>query len=187
MKWFKKVSSTKPDDKEITIEITLEEHVLKKYREHISYNWKSGTKNKRIYQIYRILPIFLGAFLTFVTAISSTEYISSNQILRTTFAIGTPLLVVLLTISNELFKLSGWGENWRDHITTMFQLEKALDDYLASPPTQRDQRKELEKINNIALQATKKFFKRIPLADEKTSDKAKISEDTESNTGIPEP
>lgn len=170
-------ASKKPDENVITV--INEAYVLEKYRKNIGYNWRSATKNKKTYQFYRVLPIFLGAFLTFATAISSTEYISSNQLLKTTFAFGTPLLVVLLTVSNELSRLSRWAENWRDHITIMFTLEKELDKYLASDPDGRDLGRELEKINNIALKGTRAFFKRTLADADKPSKQSKDSEETE--------
>lgn len=138
----------------------LDKYVLSRYRDQINYYWSASGRNKRNFRYYRILPIFLGAFLTFASAISSTDYIASNQPIRTIFAIGTPLLAVLLTISNELFKITSWSENWRDGVLTAQRLEKERDCYLALDRDKRNPQKELEKIYKITIRETRSFFKR---------------------------
>jgi hypothetical protein len=124
-----------------------------------------------------VLPIFLGAFLTFASAISSTDYISTNQTLRPIFAIGTPLLAVFLTITNELSKISDWGADWREKALTAQILEKERDAYLVTELEKRNPQKELEKIHRVTIRETRSFFQRTT---NKNEDKRK-----ETDAGTP--
>jgi hypothetical protein len=138
----------------------FDKFVSENYHSQINYYWTSASKNKKNYRVYRVLPIFLGAFLTFTTAISSTDYIAKNEIYRAVFAIGTPLLAVLLTITNELSKITNWSINWRDSNLTALRLEKELNRFLTTKVDEREYQKELEKIYDITSKEAKEFFNR---------------------------
>ena len=143
-----------------------DKYVHEEYRNQLHYYWRSASKNKKSYRVYRVLPILLGAFLTFASAISSTDFISKNEIYRTIFAIGTPLLAVFLTISNELAKITNWAKNWRDANLTALRLEEEMNKFLTTNVEERKYQKEIEKIYKIISKEANEFFDRTTSENE---------------------
>lgn len=137
------------------------DHIVKKYEDQINYYWKASKSNKNSYKLYRSLTIILGALVTLIASISSAEFISSDDNLRTLFAVGTPLVAVLLTITNGLAQSFHWGATWRDMVFSAQQLQKELDRVRAIPPGKTDLAKELETLNNLVIEETRGFFRRV--------------------------
>lgn len=135
--------------------------LVEKYEKQIQYYWNASSKNKRSYKLYRSLTIILGALVTLIASLSSAEFIASDDTWRFIFAVGTPLVAVLLTIINGFAQSFHWGATWRDMVFSAQQLQKELDRVKAIPPDKRDAQKELETLNDLVINETKNFFRRV--------------------------
>ena len=153
--------TTKQNDRLQKQQEQEEDHLIKKYEDQINYYWKASSSNKKSYKLYRALTIILGALVTLVSSISSAEFITSSEFLRTSFAIVTPLVAVLLTIINGFAQSFHWGATWRDMVFSAQQLQKELDRVKATPPEERDLQKELEILNDLVIEETRGFFRRV--------------------------
>ena len=152
-----------------------DDYLLKKYKDQINYYWGASNSNKKSYKRYRSLTIILGALVTLVSSISSAEFIASSDVLRTIFAIGTPLVAVVLTIINGFAQSFHWGATWRDMVFGAQQLQKELDRILATPPEKRDHVKELETLNGLIIEETRGFFRRVLESEAVPADAGKSS------------
>ena len=137
------------------------DYLLKKYEDQINYYWKASKSNKNSYKLYRSLTIILGALVTLIASISSAEFITSNDRLPTFFAIGPPRMAVALTIINGFAQTFHWGATWRDMVFSAQQLQKEFDRVRAIPLDETDLAKELETLNNLVMDETRGFFRRV--------------------------
>jgi len=137
-------------------------YVYNAYKNQIRYYWNKGTYNKKAYKNYRFLIIVLGALVTLIASLSTSEIIAGgNPFIKGLFTLGTPALAAALTIINGLSQNFQWGATWRDMSVNASRLEKERDRFLATPVEKRNHQRELEIINQIVLEETNAFFKRI--------------------------
>jgi hypothetical protein len=123
----------------------IHNYVIKRYDDSINYYWKNGGINKNIYKRNRILVIVLGALVTLLSSLISASFVEAVPLVKTVFAIVTPVSAALLTIINGLAE----------------RLEKERDRYLATPEASRNYRRELNTLNSIIVSESTAFFKRI--------------------------
>ena len=76
-----------------------EDYVVQRYRNAIEYYWRASRHNKRSYKTTRSLVVILGALVTLIASLSSSNFITSNPCWAATFAIATPVLAAILTIA----------------------------------------------------------------------------------------
>jgi hypothetical protein len=138
----------------------LDKYVYDVYYDQIEYYKRSGSKNKKSYKNYRSLTIILGALVTLIASLASSQFVADVG-LEWLLGIATPILAALLTIINGLGQNFQWGATWRDMMLSAQRLEKERDRFLATPPEKRNHRQELKVINDIVLQETKAFFQRV--------------------------
>ena len=139
-----------------------ENYVLRRYKKAIDYYWKASKKNKRAYKLSRSLTIILGALVTLISSISSANFISSSYRLSTIFAIVTPLAAAALTIIGGFAQSFHWGATWRDMVVNASRLEKERDRILSKKlPKANVAKKELETLNNLIIEESQNFFKRV--------------------------
>ena len=146
--------STKPGNESVG-----GEYVLSKYDNAIKYYWNAGKTNKRSYKFTRTIVITLGACVTLFSSLGSAEFIPGG--VKTLFAILTPVLAAILTITGGLANSFHWGATWRDMTINASILEKDRDIFLATKPEERDIKTELAKINESVIEETGRFFQRV--------------------------
>jgi hypothetical protein len=135
--------------------------VLEKYKNAIDYYWGASRNNKKSFKISRYLIIILGALVTLMSSISSAGFIEGIKVLKISFAILTPLLAAILTITGGFAQNFHWGAAWRDMVLNAMKLEKARDLFLARNPEQRDLTHELDNMHNLVIKETQEFFQRV--------------------------
>jgi len=134
----------------------MDKHVYVMYNEQIKYYRKKSVSNRKNYKGYRFFTVFLGALVTLIASLSTSDIIQSIGWVGGTFAIATPILAAALTIINTL-----WGATWRDMSINAQRLEKERDRFLTTPIEKRNYKHELNVLNTIVLQETHAFFQRI--------------------------
>ena len=139
----------------------MDGYVHEAYDNQIKWYWRTSKYNKDSYKSYRYLTIILGALVTLIASLSSSEIIGLSVFWSRAFAIATPILAAALTIINSLSQNFQWGATWRDMVINATRLEKEKNRFLATPLTKRNHRKELILINDIVLEETQAFFRRI--------------------------
>jgi hypothetical protein len=150
-----------------------EEILLNIYEKAINYYWGSSTHNKTAYKRSRYLTIILGAVLTLISSLASANFIESNEYLKVTFEVITPILAAFLAIVGGFTQSFHWGATWRDMVVNAQKLEKARDIFLATKPEERDFKKELELMHSMLITETESFFQRVLDSEVKPSDKEK--------------
>ncbi len=138
----------------------LDKYVYDIYVDQIAYYHRAGAVNKRNYKSYRSFTIILGALVTLVASLASSQFVA-NVGLEWLLGIATPALAAALTIINGLGQNFQWGAAWRDMMLTAQRLEKERDRFLSTPPEKRNHRRELQIINDLVLQETRAFFQRV--------------------------
>jgi len=139
----------------------MDKYVFEMYQNQINYYRRKSVSNRKNYKGYRFLTILLGALVTLIASLSTSEIINSVAWIGGAFAIATPILAAALTIINSLSQNFQWGATWRDMSVNAQKLEKERDRFLTTQVGKRDYKYELKVLNNIVLQETEAFFKRI--------------------------
>ena len=138
-----------------------EDYVLNQYKGKIDYYWGASTSNKKAYKRYRTWTIVLGSLVTLISSISAAEFVQSEEWLRITFTVATPIIAATLTVISGLGQNFHWGSTWRDMVINATRLEKERDRFLATKKEDRDVVKELDTLNSIVLEETRNFFQRV--------------------------
>lgn len=138
-----------------------EDYILQRYNTAIEYYWKASRHNKRAYKLTRSLTVILGAIVTVVTSLSSAEFIASNQLWDTAFAIAAPVLAAMLAIVGGFSQSFQWGAAWRDMVINAQRLERERDRFQVTPPQERDPAGEVAILNGYVMEETQSFFQRI--------------------------
>lgn len=139
----------------------LDKYVHQTYDKQIDWYWKASSNNKKNYKRFRFWTVVLGALVTLIASLTTTEAITANETVGRVFTILTPVLAATLTIINSLSQNFQWGATWRDMVVNATRLQREKNRFLATEPKKRNYRKELLLINNIVLEETQAFFKRI--------------------------
>lgn len=155
-----KPATKTPDQADGKIE-NMDKYVYEMYQDQIDYYRRKSVSNRKNYKGYRFLTILLGALVTLIASLSTSEIINSIDWIGGTFAIATPILAAALTIINSMSQNFQWGATWRDMSVNAQKLEKERDRFLTTAVGKRDYKYELKVLNKIVLQETEAFFKRI--------------------------
>jgi hypothetical protein len=139
----------------------MDRYVHKAYQDQINWYWKASSDNKKTYKTYRLWTVILGALVTLIASLSTTRLISDNELAGNLFTILTAILAAVLTIINTLSQNFQWGATWRDMVINASRLIREKDRFLATDQKERDHKQELITINNIVLEETQAFFRRI--------------------------
>lgn len=139
----------------------LDKYVHQAYDKQIDWYWKTSSYNKQSYKRYRFWTIVLGALVTLIASLTTTEIITKDPIIKGIFTLLTPILAAVLTIINTMSQNFQWGATWRDMVINASRLQKEKNRFLATKAEERDYRKELNRINSIVLEETQAFFRRI--------------------------
>lgn len=138
-----------------------DKYVHQAYDKQIDWYWKASTANKTSYKRYRFWTVVLGALVTLIASLTTTELISNNKLLDSIFTLLTPALAATLTIINTLSQNFQWGAAWRDMVINASRLQREKSRFLATDPQERDYKNELVLIDEIVLEETQAFFRRI--------------------------
>ena len=136
-------------------------HVIQRFDAAIAYYWSASRKNKRAYKTFRYLSTVLGALVTLVASLSAMDLIAASPVLKTTFAIVTPILAATAAIMSGLAQSFQWGATWHDMVMTAQELEREKDDWLSTPESERDAKEQLASLNEAILGESRGFFERI--------------------------
>jgi hypothetical protein len=139
----------------------MDKYVHQAYEKQIDWYWKASGSNKKSYKRYRFWTVMLGALVTLIASLTTTEVITRNEVIRGVFTILTPILAATLTIINTLSQNFQWGATWRDMVVNATRLQKERNRFLATNPKARNYRKELVMIEDIVQEETQAFFRRI--------------------------
>ena len=85
----------------------------------------------------------------------------SKDVLDKVFAIGTPVLAVLLTIIAGFSQNFQWGAAWQNMVLSAQRLEKERDRFVVTTVDERDYAKELDLLNDLVLDESEGFFDRM--------------------------
>ena len=138
-----------------------DQHVKKRYDDAIDYYWRASRCNKQYYKITRILTVVLGAVVTLIASLSSSEYIAQSEFWKSMFAFGTPVISALLTIIAGFSQSFQWGSAWQNMVVTAQRLERERDRFLVTEPSERDHQHETELLNEFIISESKIFFDRM--------------------------
>jgi hypothetical protein len=105
--------------------------------------------------------VILGALVTLVASLSSSNFITSDPFWKTAFAIAAPVLAAILTIAGGFSQSFQWGAAWRDMVLNAERLEKERDRILVTKTEERDRAKDLAILNELVIEETQTFFQRI--------------------------
>ena len=108
------------------------QHVESRYKEAIAYYWKASQTNKQTYKTTRVLTVVLGAMVTLIASLSSSEFITHDSFWNPVFAFGTPILAAMLTIIAGFSQSFQWGSAWQNMVLTAQRLEKERDRFLVT-------------------------------------------------------
>ena len=139
----------------------LDKYVHQAYEKQIDWYWKASSSNKKSYKRYRFWTVVLGALVTLIASLTTTEFITRNELVGDIFTILTPILAATLTIINTLSQNFQWGATWRDMVVNATRLQREKHRFLATDSKNRKHKKELVLIHTIVLEETEAFFKRI--------------------------
>ncbi len=139
----------------------LDKYVHQAYDKQIDWYWSASGKNKTSYKRYRTWTVILGALVTLIASLNSADFIHAIPWIGTIFALATPILAAILTIINTLSQNFQWGATWRDMVINATRLQKEKNRVLATDAKDRDYKNELIMINEIVLEETQAFFRRI--------------------------
>ena len=139
----------------------MDEFIRGRYENAINYYWKASKSNKAWYKTTRSLTIILGALVTLIASLASSEIINQFETTKTLFSIGTPILAASLTIIAGFSQSFQYGSAWQNMVLTAQKLQKEYDNYLVTPPNERDYIEEAKKLNSYVISETEGFFERI--------------------------
>jgi len=138
-----------------------DKYVREQYENAIKYYWNASKANKRWYKTTRMMTVILGALVTLIASLASSEIFKSNQFLIDLFRLLTPILAFLLTVIAGFSQSFQWGRTWQNMIITAQNLQKEYDMYVVSPDEKKDYEKEVEKLNSFVINESKNFFERV--------------------------
>ena len=139
----------------------MNKYISDRYETAINYYWAASRSNKAWYKTTRSLTIIFGALVTLIASLTSSEIIIQFEFTKTLFSIGTPVLAATLTIIAGFSQSFQYGSAWQNMVLTAQQLQKEYDNYLVTPPNERDYLKESNKLNSYVINETESFFERI--------------------------
>jgi ABC-type multidrug transport system fused ATPase/permease subunit len=134
------------------------QYVLKRYDHVINYYWGASKWNKRWYKWTRYLVIMLGALVTLLASLASSDLIQGAW--KPLVGLATPVAAAVLTIISGLSQAFQWGPAWQEMVLTAERLEKERDRIRVSPDGS-DPVKDLETLNGMVLNESVGFFTRI--------------------------
>ena len=135
--------------------------IQERYKNAIGYYWNASRSNKRLYKLTRSLTVIIGASVTLIASLTSSEIIVQYSLVKNIFALGTPVLAAALTIIAGFSQSFQWGSTWQNMVITAEQLQKEFDKYMVTPENERDFSKETDKLNEYVLAESKGFFERM--------------------------
>jgi hypothetical protein len=133
--------------------------ILKRYDETIKYYWRQGTSNRRRYKWMRYLTVILGASVTLISSMSSSNFVTGAWV--TVFAIATPVLAALTAILAGIGQSFQWGPAWADMTITATRLQRERDRLQELPANEIDGVKEVAILDDLVNNETQNFFQRI--------------------------
>ncbi len=139
----------------------MNKYISGRYENAINYYWAASRSNKAWYKTTRSLTIILGALVTLVASLTSSKIIIGSPFTETLFSIGTPVLAASLTIVAGFSQSFQYGSAWQNMVLTAQRLQKEYDNYLVTPPNERDYLKESNRLNSYVINETENFFERI--------------------------
>lgn len=139
----------------------LDGYLGERYRNAIDYYWQASRTNKRWYKATRALTVILGALVTLVASLTTSEILQGKEAVGVWLAVGTPLLAATLTIIAGFSQSFQWGSAWQNMVLTAQQLQKEYDRYLLTPAGERDYQAESERLNHFVIAETHGFFERL--------------------------
>jgi hypothetical protein len=139
----------------------IRQHVLQRYEQSLAYYVRMSQYNKRLYKVTRYLVVFLGAFVTMVSSMSSADFVKVRGGLAVAFAVLTPVLAASLAIVGGISQSFQWGAAWSDMVITAARLEKERDRIAVTAPEQLDPIKELGLLDDLVLSETQGFLQRL--------------------------
>src|SRR5262249_40020461 len=131
-------------------------YVVSRYKDSISYYWRASNANKRWYKWTRYLTVILGALVTLLASLTSSQSLSGRW--STLVAIMTPIMAAVLTVVGGLAQTFQWGAAWQEMVLTAERLERERDRVLVS---QSDPLQDLEVLNRLVLDESTGFFTRV--------------------------
>jgi len=137
------------------------QHVESRHKEAIAYYWKASQTNKQTYKTTRVLTVVLGALVTLIASLSSSEFITHDSLWNPVFAFGTPILAAMLTITAGFSQSFQWGSAWQNMVLTAQRIEKERDRFLVTDLSKRDHHQEMELLNEFIISESKNFFDRM--------------------------
>jgi hypothetical protein len=139
----------------------MDKLIRESYNKAIKYYWGASDSNKRWYKITRSLTVIIGATVTLIASLASSEIIVSSPWMKTTFTLGTPILAAILTIVAGFSQSFQWGSAWQNMVLTAERLQKEFDIYKVTPLDERNYLEEAEKLNNYVITESEGFFERM--------------------------
>ena len=133
------------------------DYVLKRYEDAIAYYWNASRNNKRWYKWTRYLTVILGAVVTRLASLSSSELITGGW--KTIVGITAPIVAAALTIATGLLSTFQWGAAWQEMVLTAERLEQERDRIIVTPAS--DPAVDLAVLNKLVLNESSGFFGRI--------------------------
>jgi Protein of unknown function (DUF4231) len=131
-------------------------YVLQRYERAIEYYWSASRINKRWYKWTRYLTVILGAAVTLLASISSSQLITGRW--STSVAVVTPITAAILTVVGGLSQTFQWGAAWQEMVLTAERLERQRDRVMV---TTTDPLHDLEALHSLVLGESRGFFTRI--------------------------
>jgi hypothetical protein len=133
------------------------DYVLQRYEQAISYYWHASRNNKRWYKWTRYLTVVLGAAVTLLASLSSSDLIAG--VWKTMVGIGAPVVAAALTIATGLLSAFQWGAAWQEMVLTAERLERERDRIKVTPAS--SPAKDLDLLNTLVIAESAGFFGRI--------------------------
>lgn len=143
------------------VEIDKDEYIRNRYAAAIEYYWRASKTNKSWYKTTRSMTVIIGAAVTLIASLSSSTFIEDSTALKTLFALGTPILAAVLTITAGFSQSFQWGSAWQNMVLTAQQLQSEFDGYLVTPPAERNYAEEVTKLNQFIIIESEGFFERM--------------------------
>ena len=141
-------------------ENVMDKHIQDRYKNAINYYWGASRANKRWYKRTRSYTVIIGALVTLIASLTSSQIINDNGI-KTAFELGTPILAAVLTTIAGFSQSFQWGSTWQNMVLTAQQLQKEYDRYLVTPLNDRNFSKEAEILNAFVINESRGFFDRM--------------------------
>jgi hypothetical protein len=132
------------------------QYVLARYEKAITYYWRVSMANKRWYKWTRYLTVVLGALVTLLASLSSSQLMTGWWV--TSVGLMTPIGAAVLTIVGGLSQTFQWGAAWQEMVLTAERLERERDRIMV---TESDAVQDLDVLNRLVLEESRGFFTRI--------------------------